>query len=115
MWTSTEDCFCHEQVRQSLRPNSSYDQRRTSSADMASKSAPSQRSCSAVSTRWSGASRGGSSGSGRLALTEQHLVDRVGTEPQPERLERDHFLGRDVAQVHVASELLHEPGLPRLP
>ena len=43
MWTSTEDCFCHEQVRQSLSPNSSYAQRRTSSADIVSRSAGSCR------------------------------------------------------------------------
>ena len=38
MCTSTDDCFCHEHVRQSLSPNSEYAQRRTSSADIASKS-----------------------------------------------------------------------------
>ena len=55
MCTSTDDCFCHEQVRQSRSPNSSYAQRRTSSAGM-------------VST----------SGSCRLGVAKQHLLQRVG-------------------------------------
>ena len=78
MCTSTDDCFCHEQVRQSRSPNSAADQRITSSADMASRS-----------------------GSGlRLGVAKQHLPQRVAAEAEPERLERDDLVGRDVAEVH---------------
>src|SRR5690349_19872698 len=90
MCTSTDDCFCHEQVRQSLSPNSSKPQRSRSSADMDSKS---------------------SSGSGGAVATEEHLLERVAAQPEPQRLERDHLVGRDVAEVDVRAELLHEPGL----
>ena len=34
--------------------------------------------------------------------------------PKTQRLERNHFLGRDVAEVDLGPELLHEPGLSRL-
>src|SRR5204862_6910916 len=91
MCTSTDDCFCHEQVRQSRSPNSAYAQRRTSSAGI-------------VST----------SGSCRLGVAKQDLLERVAAQAEPQRLERDHFLGRNVAEVHVRAELLHKPGLARL-
>src|SRR5512133_2006568 len=90
MCTSTDDCFCHEHVRQSLSPNSSYPQRRSSSADIASKS---------------------SSGSSGAVATEQHLLQRVATESEAQRLEGDHLVGRDVPEIDVRAELLHEPGL----
>src|SRR5947208_9145009 len=93
MCTSTDDCFCQEQVRQSLLPNSSKPQRRRSSADIASKS---------------------SSGSGGAVATEQHLLERVSAQPQAERLQRDHLVGRDVAEIHLRAEMLDEPGLRRL-
>src|SRR4051812_28534090 len=93
MCTSTDDCFCHEQVRQRRSPYSSYAQRSRSSAGIASKS------------------RSGSAGA---VATEQHLLDRVGAQPEAERLERDDLLRRDVAEVHVGAELLHEPGLRAL-
>ena len=44
-------------------------------------------------------------------LTEQHLLQRVGAQPEPKRLERDDLLGRDVAEVHVGPVLLDEPRL----
>src|SRR3954453_14998278 len=91
MCTSTDDCFCQEHVRQSLSPYSAYAQRRTSSAPIDS-----------------------TSGGSRLGVAKQHLLHRVAPQPQAERLERDHFLGRDVAEVHVRAELLHEPRLARL-
>src|SRR5436190_10587954 len=91
MCTSTDDCFCHEQVRQSRSPNSAYAQRRTSSAGI-------------VST----------SGSCRLGVAKQDLLERVAAQAEPQRLAWDHFLRRDVAEVHVRAELLHEPGLARL-
>src|SRR2546430_8013911 len=91
MATSTEDCCCHEQVRQSLSPNSSYAQRRTSSADIVSRSA----------------------GSCRLAA-KKHLLERVAAQPEAERLERDHLVGRDVAEIDVRPEVLHEPRLAGL-
>src|SRR4051794_26467508 len=51
------------------------------------------------------------SGSAGAVATQEHLLDRVGAEPEAERLERDDLLGRDVAKVHVGAEVLHEPGL----
>src|SRR6266550_8326783 len=92
MCTSTDDCFCHEHVRQSRSPNSAYAQRRTSSADIASKSS--------------------SGRSGALAI-EQDLLQRVAAQAEPERLEWNDLLRRDVPEVHVRAELLHEPGLRR--
>src|SRR6266516_7118749 len=91
MCTSTEDCFCPEHVRQRRSPNSSYAQRRTSSACI-------------VST----------SGSCRLGVAKQHLFQRVAAQAETERLERDDLVGRDVAEVHVRPELLDEPGLRAL-
>src|ERR671935_1785756 len=92
MWMSTELCRCHEHVRQSLSPNSAAAHRSTSSAVIASKS---------------------SSGS-RAVATEEHLLQRVGAEAEPQRLERDDLLGRDVPEVHARPELPHEPGLGAL-
>src|ERR1700757_234234 len=93
MWTSTDDCFCHEHVRQRRSPNSSYAQRRMSSADIASKS---------------------TSGRGGALAIEQDLLQRVAAEPEAQGLERDDLLGRDVPEVHVRAELLDEPGLRAL-
>src|SRR5437016_9968566 len=93
MCTSTEDCFCQEHVRQRRSPSSAYAQRRMSSAAMASKS---------------------SSGRGGALAIEQNLLQRVASQPEAERLEGDDLLRRDVAEVHIRAELLHEPGLARL-
>src|SRR5687768_14717585 len=41
-------------------------------------------------------------------LIEQDLLEGVGSESEPERLERDDFLGRDVSEVHLGAEVLHE-------
>src|SRR5918911_509311 len=92
MWMSTELCRCHEHVRQSRSPNSAAAHRSTSSADMASKS------------------RLGS----RAVATEEHLLERVGAQAEPQRLERDDLLGRDVPEVHARPELADEPGLGAL-
>src|SRR5436309_1707936 len=92
MCTSTDDCFCHEQVRQSRSRYSACTQRRMSSALIASKS---------------------SSGSGG-ALAKQHLLQRVAPEPETERLEWDDLLRRDVPEVHARAELLDERGLRAL-
>src|SRR5689334_16310144 len=54
-----------------------------------------------------------SAGSCRLA-TEQHLLQRVATQAEAQRLERDHLVGRDVAEVDVRAEMLDEPGLALL-
>ena len=93
MCTSTDDCFCHEQVRQSPSPNCSCAQRSTSSADMAS-------TRRVVRRRAAG-----------LGVAKQHLLQRVAAQPEPERLQRDDLLGRDVAEVDRRAELLDEPDL----
>src|SRR6185437_3961490 len=54
-----------------------------------------------------------SAGSCRLAAKE-HLLQRVAAQPEAERLERDHLVGRDVAEVDRRPEVLDEPGLARL-
>src|SRR4029077_629174 len=54
-----------------------------------------------------------SAGSCRLA-PEQHLLQRVATQPKTQRLERDHLVGRDVAEVDVRAEVPDEPGLALL-
>src|SRR5438876_8564725 len=93
MCTSTDDCFCHEHVRQSRSPCSAWAQRRMSSAVIASKS---------------------SSGSGGALATEQHLLQRVAAQAEAQGLERDDLLGRDVAEVDARPEVVHEPGLRAL-
>src|SRR5438477_12816397 len=45
------------------------------------------------------------------ALTEQHLLHRVGAETEPQRLEWDDLLRRDVSEVHLRPEVLDEPRL----
>src|SRR5204863_4679253 len=90
MWTRAELCRCHEHVRHMRVPNSEYAQRRTSSADMASKS------------------RSGSAGA---VAIDQHLLQRVAAQTEAQRLERDHLVGRDVPEVDPRPELLHEPRL----
>src|SRR5215207_11140565 len=91
MCTRTLDCRCHEHVRHIAPPKRSYAQRRMSSADMSSSS---------------------DSGSGG-AVAKQHLLQGVAAEAEAERLERDHLVGRDVAEVDVGAEVLHEPRLRR--
>src|SRR5512133_2931635 len=87
MCTSTDDCFCHEQVRQSLSPNCSYAQSSDSSAVMRSTS--------------------GSRSAG--AVAKQDLLQRVAAQAEAQRLERDHLVGRDVPEVDCRAEMLHEP------
>ena len=94
MCTSTDDCFCHEQVRQSRSPNSLVSPSGGAPPpDIASKSSVSRR----LRAR------------GRVA--EQDLLEGVGAEAEAERLERDHLVGRDVAEVDLGPEVLDEPGL----
>src|SRR5690242_13028959 len=54
-----------------------------------------------------------SAGSCRLA-TEQHLLERVAAQAATKGLERDHLVGRDVAEVDQGPEPLDEPRLRRL-
>ena len=49
----------------------------------------------------------------RLAASE-HLLQGVAAQAEAERLERDHLLRRDVAEVDVRAEVLDEPRLARL-
>src|SRR4051794_34662620 len=91
MCTSTDDCFCHEHVRQSFSPSSAYAQRRASSAGIASRS-----------------------GSCRLGIAKQHLLQRVAAQAEAQRLERDDLVRRDVPEIDVRAEALDEPSLRRL-
>src|SRR2546428_12016156 len=90
MCTSTDDCFCQEQVRQSRSPNCSYDHTSRSSAEIVS------------------------SGRSRLGVAKQHLLERVASQAEAERLQRDDLLRRDVAEVYLGAEMLDEPRLRRL-
>src|SRR5579884_3172631 len=47
-------------------------------------------------------------------ICKQHLLQRVAAKAESKRLERDHFLRRDVPEVHVRPEVPDEPGLARL-
>src|ERR671930_691699 len=66
----------------------------TSSADMASKS---------TSGSWGGLLDAG--------IAKEHLLEGVAAEPEPERLERDDLVRRDVPEVHLGPEVLDEPRL----
>ena len=55
--------------------------------------------------------RGGLNGAG---TAKEHLLQRVGAETEPERLERDDLVRRDVPQVYVSAEVPYEPGLRAL-
>src|SRR6266576_3673421 len=89
MCTSTEDCRCQEHVRHMRSPNCSKAQSSAPSALIAS-----------TSGSWS---------SGTVA--KEHLLQCVAAQAAAERLERDHLVGRDVAEVHGGTELLDEPSL----
>src|SRR3954451_11621284 len=89
MWTSTDDWRCHEHVRHMRSPNCSCAQRSTSSALIDS-----------TSGSWSAGT-----------VAKQHLLERVAAQAEPQRLERDHLVGRDVAEVDARAERLHEPRL----
>src|SRR5689334_16565683 len=47
-------------------------------------------------------------------VAKEHLLQRVGAQPETERLERDHLVGRDVAEIHRRPEVPDEPCLVRL-
>ena len=70
MCTSTDDCFCHEHVRQTRGQKNWCVQEISSSAVMASKS------------------RSGSCGGLSARTAKQHLLQRVGAQAEAERLER---------------------------
>jgi hypothetical protein len=55
--------------------------------------------------------RRGLAGEPGVPRAEQHLLQRVAAKTETQRLERDHLVGRDVPEVDVRAELLHEPGL----
>ncbi len=71
MCTSTDDCFCHEQVRQTRGQKNWCVQEISSSAVMASKS------------------RSGSCGGLSAGIAKEHLLQRVGAQAETERLERE--------------------------
>src|SRR3954464_10794865 len=89
---STDDWRCHEQVRHMRSPNCSCAQRSTSSALIAS-----------TSGSWSAG-----------VVAKQHLLERIAAQAATQRLQRDDFVGRDVAEVHGRAELLDEPRLRSL-
>src|SRR4051812_46582377 len=92
MSSSTDSSFWKEQASETVPGNSATQSATTSSALIASTVAAS----GSVNAR---------------APIEQHLLQRVAAQPEPERLERDDLVGRDVAEVDRRAELLHEPRL----
>src|SRR5881394_3376844 len=55
-----------------------------------------------------------SRGSCSVGVANEHLLQRVAAQAEPERLERDDLFRRDVPEIHVRTEVLDEPGLRRL-
>src|SRR5690242_833681 len=94
MSSSTVSSFWKEQARATLPWKLSTQKPSTSSALMLSTVA--------------------GSGSVNVLSIEQHLLQRVSAQPEAQRLERDHLVGRDVPEVDRWAELLDEPGLGRL-
>ena len=78
-----------------------------------SRTTSTSRAAGARSTRWLRTSRLTATACRRL-FGEQDLLERVAAEAEPERLERDHLVRRDVAEVDRWAELADEPGLSRL-
>src|SRR5260221_4504853 len=62
----------------------------------------------------SGADSASTSGGRCRLAAKQDLLQGVASQPETQGLERDHFVGWDVAEVHVRAEVLHEPRLARL-
>src|SRR5262245_40026566 len=59
-------------------------------------------------------SRSGSRGWLGALTAKQDLLQGVAAEPEAQRLERDDLFRRDVAEVHLGPEVLHEPRLRTL-
>src|SRR6478736_7075766 len=95
MSSSTDSSFWKEQASDTFPGNSRTQSVTISSALIASTAAASG------SVNW-------------FAAIEEHLLERVAAETEAQRLERDHFLGWNVAEIDRRTELLHEPGLSRL-
>src|SRR5581483_3829269 len=94
MSSSTLSSFWKEHASATLPGNCSSVKRSTSSALIASTaSAPGSRNV--------------------VAPTEQHLLQRVAAQAEPQRLERDDLLRRDVPEIDLGPEVLHEPRLRR--
>src|SRR5437762_2499958 len=47
-------------------------------------------------------------------VAKKHLLQSVGAQAKTERLERDHLVGRDVAEIDRRTEMTDEPRLRRL-
>src|SRR5262249_42270326 len=91
MSSSTDSSFWNEQASDTLPGNVSRQKRRISGA----------------------VSDSTSLGNCRLAAKE-HLLHRVRPQAEAQRLQRDHLVRRDVAEVDVGAEVLDEPRLARL-
>src|SRR5579862_2197102 len=92
MSSSTDSSFWKEQASETRPGNSRSASARISGAPIASTAA-------------------GSGGVNVFAVREQHLLQRVAAQAEPQRLERDDLFGRDVPEIDVGPEMLHEPGL----
>ena len=57
------------------------------------------------------ADRSGSCGGLDVRTAKEHLLQGVAAQAEPERLERDDLVGRDVPEVHLRAEVLDEPRL----
>src|SRR5215831_5975383 len=91
MSSSTDSSFWNEQARETFPGKASRQKRRTSGGLIDSTSL----------------------GNCRLAA-KKHLLQRVAAQAEAQRLERDHLVGRDVAEVDGRPKLLDEPRLRRL-
>src|SRR5712691_8816703 len=70
--------------------------------------------CSSTSSSTCSGDQDSSSAGGCRLAAKQHLQHRVAAQAETQGLERDDLLGRDVAEVDVRPEVLHEPGLGAL-
>src|SRR5574340_623900 len=120
MCTRTDDCFCHEHVRQTRGQNVWWAHAISSSAVMASKSRSGSRGglsagvatcASSPCSRLAPGRKEGARGRPGVTLAQEHLSQGVAAEPEPEGLERDDLLGRDVPEVHLGAEVRDEPRL----
>ena len=105
MCTSTELCFCHEQVSTARGPKRS--------------AVHAQHVLGRARLELVGEALGLGRGDwqhrahalGVGQVSEEQVGHRVGAQPQPQRLERDDLVGRDVAEVDLGAEMADEPGL----
>src|SRR5690348_13351742 len=111
MSSRTLSSFWKEHASATLPGNRSRQKPTTSSAVSDSTSFGNCRLSVRSGTGKAGTSAPGPAPSSLRWDAKEHLLERVAAQPEPERLERDDLLGRDVPEVDRRAELLDEPRL----